>query len=1160
MDFGRGDAIDFPCAPRKEDWQEMWGYLLLLALGLSSSLQVVRTTATELELEARFEGASPVAAFVALPPSGGAEVLSADPRLEVSLHGPFVLRDLRMALVEARTQDADLRSARFTLRFTPSGPNPKRRHTTFASLLFRPLYEALVVNPEAITGWTYRPGTALIIAHDGLLGPDLDSLALWKTLTGEQAVVVPLSQIGSNPTREEIKAFIENAYSTWEVPPDLVLLVGDESMPFGNLPTWEYCIAGLCDPTDQPYGQVEGDDYFPDILVGRISVDSPGELTVFVQKILAYERNPDLSDPSWLRRAIVVAGRYPHNVRTTRDTKMWTRGLMLEHGYLEVDTFFTNQPQPMPDLTQAINEGVGIINYRGWANARGWHYPQFYVEDIQTLSNGTRLPVMFSVVCGTGDYGSNIDPCFGEAWIRAGVPGNLKGGPAFFGATNVSTHTSWNNAIDAGIFYGLFREGIRTFALAGLRGLIELARNFPDRTAPGDSVEFYFHVYNTLGDPALDVWTEPPQALQVEAPDALAPGPFGFQVWVRLGGTPVSGARVVLYKPDEDLFLFAETNGGGAAAFSGTFSDTGTAYLAVTGPGLLPWVRRYAVSPPAPPVVFESYSLGDSGGDGRANPGETLTLSVVFRNTGGATAGNTTARLRSGSAALTVLDSLATLGDLPPGGTATGTFTLQVAPNALPQEAPLRFWVTSSLGSAGTGFRLPLYAPLLQVTGYRFVDEGGDGRLDPGESAELWLSIRNEGNTATPALTLTLASGNSGVSISDSTASLPPVSPGETAEVADPFALNAAHDLVPGRLLPLSLTATGDGIRQTLYLRTYIGTPGPTDPQGPSRYGYWAYDTGDQGYAEAPEFAWVEIDPHHGGSGTALPLGDDETRVVPLPFPFVYFGREVDMISICSNGWAALDSTDMVSFRNWRIPAALDPPSLLAVYWDDLEPGGGGGVYTYHDAANHRFIVEWSRLRNRRDTLHTAETFQLILYDPSVYPTATGDGEIVFQYLQVQHVDSAHYFGTVGIGNRERTDGLEYAYGLLLPPTSVIPDSGLAIKFTTDPPDGYSVGRREVTSSGGGIKPGIRPLSSRRAVLLILPAGEWGEIAVFDRTGRRVWHRRRRFRPGAQLLPLPGDWPAGIYWVRYRSARHILRTPYLHLPGPVQHRPTGSEG
>ena len=31
-------------------------------------------------------------------------------------------------------------------------------------------------------------------------------------------------------------------------------------------------------------------------------------------------------------------------------------------------------------MIQVIDNGVGIVNYRGWGDANGWHYPEFHVE------------------------------------------------------------------------------------------------------------------------------------------------------------------------------------------------------------------------------------------------------------------------------------------------------------------------------------------------------------------------------------------------------------------------------------------------------------------------------------------------------------------------------------------------------------------------------------------------------------------------------------------------------------------------------------------------------------------------------------------------------------------------------------------------------------
>ena len=39
-------------------------------------------------------------------------------------------------------------------------------------------------------------------------------------------------------------------------------------------------------------------------------------------------------------------------------------------------------------ITEIINNGVGIVNYRGWGDANGWHYPEFHADDVNGLNNG----------------------------------------------------------------------------------------------------------------------------------------------------------------------------------------------------------------------------------------------------------------------------------------------------------------------------------------------------------------------------------------------------------------------------------------------------------------------------------------------------------------------------------------------------------------------------------------------------------------------------------------------------------------------------------------------------------------------------------------------------------------------------------------------------
>ena len=88
----------------------------------------------------------------------------------------------------------------------------------------------------------------------------------------------------------------------------------------------------------------------------------------------------------------------------------------------------------------------------------------------------------------------------------------------------------------------------------------------------------------------------------------------------------------------------------------------------------------------------------------------------------------------------------------------------------------------------------------------------------------------------------------------------------------------------------------------------------------------------------------------------------------------------------------------------------------IAAFWDNLDPTKpadidsvrvGDGIYYLSDAANHRFVVEWSRLTNYYPEFDEVQTFQLILLDPEYYPTETGDGIIQLQSVKDRHPETA---------------------------------------------------------------------------------------------------------------------------------------------------------
>ena len=164
----------------------------------------------------------------------------------------------------------------------------------------------------------------------------------------------------------------------------------------------------------------------------------------------------------------------------------------------------------------------------------------------------------------------------------------------------------------------------------------------------------------------------------------------------------------------------------------------------------------------------------------------------------------------------------------------------------------------------------------------------------------------------------------------------------------------------------------------------------------------------------------------------------DDNIVMNLPFTFVYYGEEFDRVTICTNGWLALGNyPDLATSVNRRIPGGLVAPAMVAPFWDDLLTREDSGIYTWYDEENHRFIVEWSRMRRLEQggQVGGLETFEAILHDPMHHPSFTGDGEIIFQYLNVENRRSCNQlwdtpYATVGIGNPDMNDGLEYTFHL----------------------------------------------------------------------------------------------------------------------------------
>ena len=1017
----------------------------------------------------------------------------------VTLTSSFVMREFYghtieiQAVQEKGDQIMKIRSLELEVSATGKAVLP---HSV--SPAFLPVYRSLADNfsTSYLADLPVADPKMLIIAPSSL-NTQLAYFTAWKNEKGIKTDVVNLETIGT--TNEQLKTYIASYYNDPSKRPDYLLLVGDVDAPY-NMPA--YYFSDENDVSDLPYALIEGSDYFPELITGRFSVDSSNELLTIIKKILSYEKTPYTANSGWFKKGLLVAGNYSDtNPQPTTPTEVskWLKEKMLNNGFTGVDQVYYAPPEYMSypgtsEILSSWNNGVSFVSYRGWGNAYGWHYPEFKVDHMDGLSNTNTLPVVTSIVCGTGNFAqSTVDPCFAEKVLRLGTPTSPKGGVGVIAPSDLHTSTKYNNALFAGFYGGLFDEKIYSFGTAFLRGKTELYRNFPQEHGTGSQVEFYYYVYNLLGDPSLAMWSDVPKTVICILPDNITVGTNyldissnitnGYACAVRngqiIGRTVVKNGQAVLY-----------------------FDNNSTTPIKVTltGDNCNPLIKEITVQNAA------AEALVLQGVSGEIIQGVTATLSITLKNFGTVTTGSVSGDLTSTDSYVTIISGSNNFGAFANGESATRTYTIQASADC-PSGRELPFKLTLSNGKV-IKFSLLVKGLTYQISSINVND--ADHVLSPGEEPELILSVKNTGSSEIINAIAILTTSADAVTITQAASNIGSMAPNEVEQGV--FKIKAKNDAAVGHAIPLELTVTdGNGVKNTTKFYLTIGNVSNEHPTGSDRHGYFAYDSYDAQYSEKPVYSWQEIDPQSGGSGTVISMKDDEVKTVAFPLNFKYYGVQPDSITLSSNGWISFVPTKITNFTNWQIPAGLGAYAMVAPYWDDLigkklaQGYENMRICYLYDAAQHRYIVEWNECYSNYDDT-SLEKFQIIFYDPAYYPTRTGDGEIIFNYHTINNVDANNNYATVGIENHAQSDGLLYSYSNSYSAGATPLTAGLSIKFTTDAPDPYvgvdNYGSRITTYELKQNYP--NPFNNSTLVSYQLPESGPVEITVLNQNGQTV--------------------------------------------------------
>ncbi|HIC39247.1 MAG TPA: hypothetical protein EYO79_07255, partial [Candidatus Marinimicrobia bacterium] len=874
----------------------------------------------------------------------------------------------------------------------------------------------------------------------------LDELVSFKKSQGFDVIVKTLSETG--PTADDIKSSIAATLSA-DPMLEYVLLIGDVD-GVATMPSFYYGPDN--DVTDQKYTHLLGNDFFPDVFIGRFSVDSIAELVVMIRKTINYHRQPLASNPDWLDKALIVAGNYSNTVPipiTPKWTSYWIRNLLLDEGYSSVDTVFYPPTQQGASMIQnIINSGVGIVNYRGWGDANGWHYPEFHVSDVAGLNNGWMTPVFTSFVCNSNDFANNVDPCLGEALIRAGTPSNPKGGVAIVGPSDLHTSTKYNNIINAYMFDAMLDEGIVELAPAVNAGLLGLVDEFPNLSGPGEAQEFYFHVYNIVGDPSLAMHLTEPKEFSVYT-NTLYRHDGDILIRVKDQYENRIPDAIVSIMSGDSVIAKGISNQIGYFHVSVSLNNITSVDVYVNKNGFIQYHEEIATESLDIELMLIGYELqNDSNGNGILETGETVDVYPIFKNSGHTATNSTTADIEG--VYCQVINGNTSIPEADNDEIVMPSTPITIRSNSKDYDHVSLFIDTDF---ADYTLYIPVVKPQLDVS-------VGPNDLEPNSDFTPELTYHNYSSGQFNNVSWSFTNQNELVSctITDSTVyfDIEPFT-SQTISLDDHFC-SLSDSISIGSDLTFNIQIHQDTV--TLYeneVEFNISSQSTEDPVTNTWYGYWAYDDTDTNYTQSPNFDWVELDPVFGGSGgTEYKLDDDDHVNVDLPFEFKYFDQIYNEITISSNGWTSFIPCNIDYFYNYTIPMAMGPKALLAPFWDDLEVINDDSirVYTKHDEENGRFIIEWSRALNGFDET-TEETFAIHLYDQTAMPTESGDGMIEFHYLDVADIDADKNYATVGIEDHTKNEGIQYVFNNGYAPGAAELSNERAIRFTTEAPANY---------------------------------------------------------------------------------------------------------
>jgi hypothetical protein len=346
-------------------------------------------------------------------------------------------------------------------------------------------------------------GAEYVVVTPAALRSAADNLAAYRQGDGLSVLVAELEEIydafGTGlPTPEAIRAFLQHAYSTWQIQPRFVVLAGRGTFDPKDVEGYGENLLPVV-LTSTPYGyfasdayyaDLTGDDYSPEVALGRIPATSSSELQQYVDKLASYEPFGTGVEPDDL---ILLAdnpdsgGNYPVLSDELQNlVSPWTT----------VDRIYLSQQdltQARSNLTQGLSNGAAWVNYIGHgAVDRFASEGLLRVGDVPTMPVSGRLPVVSAMTCSVGRFEVPAWTSLAEALVL-----DSTGGAAAVFSTSGQSLSFEARLINQSLFDAIYSTQVATAGEAAAEAL----RFYSEE----GNLDFMKRIFGLLGDPAYRI-------------------------------------------------------------------------------------------------------------------------------------------------------------------------------------------------------------------------------------------------------------------------------------------------------------------------------------------------------------------------------------------------------------------------------------------------------------------------------------------------------------------------------------------------------------------------------------------------------------------------------------------------------------------------------